>query len=138
MKQYEIIGKILSTIIGMTAVLFIILLTLFIIWIRQAEAATLPEIQAISVPTLIEQIGKGEGLTEYEIIRLKSISYCESRWNPKAQNSISTAAGAFQIIHDTWKANSSEPWSMRYDVRANVSTGIKLYLKSGFQPWTCK
>jgi len=63
------------------------------------------------------------------------IAFCESSYNPEAQNSTSSAAGVFQIIDSTWHWITDEPWAERYDMETNVRVAARLQSVMGFSPW---
>lgn len=86
----------------------------------------------------LEYAGKQRGLTDEEITTLKAIMWCESRFDPNAQNPNSTASGAFQIVRSTFIANSDYPWEQRYGIMENIETALNLYERRGTQPWVCK
>lgn len=65
------------------------------------------------------------------------IMKCESRGDPNAQNSRSSAAGLFQILKGTWGAFSPYPWSDRYHPRSNVATAKRIRDGQGWNAWTC-
>ena len=102
-----------------------------LIWVVPADAA-LPQPEQATAPTLIERYGYGEGLAEWEVEKLKSIAFCESRYNPYAASSISSAKGVFQFLDSSWRA-----WGEGsvYDANENVRAAIKYYQVSGFSPW---
>lgn len=66
-----------------------------------------------------------------------SIMKCESRGDPSAQNSRSSAAGLFQILKKTWAAFSPYPWSDRYHPRSNVATAKRIRDGQGWNAWAC-
>jgi len=62
---------------------------------------------------------------------------CESRGNPSAQSSRSSAAGLFQILEKTWGAFSPYPWADRYHPRSNVATAKRIRDGQGWGAWSC-
>ena len=65
------------------------------------------------------------------------IVWRESRNNPAAQNSHSSAAGCFQLLsmHAGRFVRHGYSWSDRYNARANVTAALDLYSECGSRPW---
>jgi hypothetical protein len=72
---------------------------------------------------------------------LLPIAWCESRWDPEAQNKVSTAAGLFQIVEGTWDdarrlgSETSDFRTGRYRAGENWQAAITLYRHYGTRPW---
>lgn len=64
----------------------------------------------------------------------EGIIHRESRGNASAQNSRSSAAGCFQLIHSL-HAHRYAPGCSRYHARCNVEAAHDLYLEAGKAPW---
>lgn len=71
--------------------------------------------------------------------RAVQVAWCESRFNHRATNSSSGAAGVFQFLPSTWR-RSWNPWRRRspYDPVANVLAALVLS-KGGtnWSQWSC-
>jgi hypothetical protein len=64
------------------------------------------------------------------------IRWCESRDNYKAQNSRSSASGAWQFIDGTWRSVTGLPGSAKdYDKATQDAAFRKLFAASGTRPW---
>lgn len=61
----------------------------------------------------------------------------ESGGRAGAQNSMSSAAGCFQIVRGTYEANAAQfcDWSERYNASCNVRTALNIWRGSGWSPW---
>lgn len=68
---------------------------------------------------------------------MRSIIHRESRNNPAAQNSSSTAAGCAQLLrlhaHRFDAVGCS--WAQRYDAHCNMKAAYHLYREAGSSPW---
>ena len=67
----------------------------------------------------------------------RSIVWRESRNNPSAQNSRSTAAGCLQLLkaHAPRFTKLGYGWSDRYNPDVNILVGLDLYREAGTSPW---
>lgn len=65
-----------------------------------------------------------------------SVMQCESRGNPRAQNSRSSAGGLFQFLDGSWArwGNGAD----KYDAEANIAAAGRYWARSGWAPWSCK
>jgi len=69
------------------------------------------------------------------------VFWCESRWNPAAQNPSSGAAGVAQLMPFWWNGSSSLGWRFNpYRRRANLYHAHLIFRRSGFHwtQWSCK
>jgi len=63
------------------------------------------------------------------------IAFCESTYDPSAQNPTSSAAGVYQVIEKSWRWVSDKPWALRYNLETNVQVAAQLYERMGWSPW---
>ncbi len=61
------------------------------------------------------------------------IAFCESRYDPLAENNSSTAKGLFQVLDGTWKHCEGDP----FNPDDNINCFIKLYPQHPSW-WKCK
>lgn len=100
--------------------------------VKEAQAKT-------EEPTVQDLIVKHFG--EDAPMALK-IANCESGFNPKVKNKVSTATGVFQILKDTWIGNRkamglSTNLNLRLNAEENVKTAKFIFDRRGWQPWSC-
>jgi len=110
-----------------------ILLVVFMMSPLTSNAATLPSVQNASVTTLIERYGYGEGLSDYEVSKLKSIAWCESTYQPWVSNG--QYRGLFQMGYTEFATYGDGDI---FNAQDNIRSAIRLYQSRGFQPWSCK
>lgn len=69
--------------------------------------------------------------------RMRQIVWRESRNQPAAQNSSSSAAGCAQMLalHAHRFAAVGCSWAMRYDADCNIKAAAHLYRAAGWSPW---
>ena len=67
----------------------------------------------------------------------RRIIHRESRNNPAAQNSRSSAAGCFQLLKmHSWRFDAVGcSWAQRYDAVCNTKAADHLYRQAGWSPW---
>lgn len=70
---------------------------------------------------------------------IRAVTWCESRWNPRAQNSTSTAAGLAQFLDSTWARTPYRSESV-YSAHANALAAGWLWKANGgsWREWSCK
>lgn len=83
------------------------------------------------VPTMIRARWAGTGQGE----RAVRIAYCESKFNPLAQNRRSSAYGIFQFLNSTWKGTGIPKTS---DPGLQIEAAYRLWRARGWQPWVCR
>lgn len=69
--------------------------------------------------------------------RAKRIVHRESRNNPSAQNSRSSAAGCMQLLsmHAHRFSAVGCSWAMRYNADCGIKAAAHLYREAGWSPW---
>ncbi len=69
----------------------------------------------------------------------RSVAYCESRFDPKAHNRSSGAAGVFQFLLSTWRTTSQKHHS-RFNARANILAAYEVFVRDGhsWREWQCQ
>lgn len=69
----------------------------------------------------------------------KQVAFCESRFNSRAYNRSSGAAGVFQFLLGTWKTTRQKHHS-RFDAQANIKAAHEVFVRDGhsWREWQCK
>lgn len=80
---------------------------------------------------IIKQSLENPNVETYDALR---IAWCESRFNPRAQSSISTAGGVYQFIDKTHEAYVG---GSKYDYKRNIAGFMELYPKHP-DWWECE
>lgn len=67
---------------------------------------------------------------------------CESGYNPRARNPISSAGGFYQILDSTWYANGGKHYNDSHPAAAapeleQHEVGARVYEDSGARAWSC-
>jgi muramidase (phage lysozyme) len=70
---------------------------------------------------------------------LRRVTWCESRWNPRAQNRTSTAAGLAQFLDSTWARTPYRSENV-YSAHANALAAGWLWRANGgsWREWVCR
>lgn len=73
-----------------------------------------------------------------EVVKACSVMMCESRGNPQAENSSSSASGLFQFLSSTWESTTGTPApASAYSGGTQIAAAAKLWRSSGWSPWVC-
>jgi soluble lytic murein transglycosylase-like protein len=99
------------------------------------EALAQPAAAPAEVSAALEA-GIADGLPRDWALR---VAWCESRWDPRARNRWTGAAGLYQFVPRTWAATPQGQAGMSpYDAEANARAAAWLYARSGGRPWVCR
>jgi hypothetical protein len=98
---------------------------------EQADAVARWHAQPRTVEQMIRARWAGTGHAD----RAVRIARCESKLNPRAQNSRSTAYGLFQFLNSTWRSTGIAKTS---DPQLQVEAAFRLWQQRGWQPWVCR
>lgn len=107
---------------------------------RDTEAAqsAQPPVVAVPLPATPTRgpAGTGDGTPAgLSALQLK-IRWCESRDNYQAQNSASTASGAWEFLDSTWHSNSHLPGHARdYPQAVQDRVFLLVFAEQGTRPW---
>lgn len=86
----------------------------------------------IDIEATIRRMALEHGVNPRTALR---IAWCESRFDPRASNSRSTAKGVYQFLDGTWEWIGAE--GHQYDAEENIKQFMKFYPKYP-QWWECK
>ena len=91
------------------------------------------QVEAVEVEDCYGALGYFSGDEE----QARYVVWRESRNDPTAQNSRSTAAGCFQLIRQhAWRFESVGcSWAQRYEPVCNTRAADHLYRVAGWSPW---
>jgi hypothetical protein len=107
-------------------------------------ATAKPELQVVSapvamdVPGMITDAARRWGLDRAQMLR---VAWCESKFNPRAYNGRSGAAGLYQFLPGTWSRASAAvgmAYASPFDPIANVEAAAWLMKTEGPRHWTCR
>lgn len=100
--------------------------------IKQVEAKAIQAVEIVkkeeTIPEIITRVADNKGFAEVEL--LKRIAFCESSYNPKATNKLSSARGLFQIL-DMHGLSEDE----RYNPEIATAWTINKIRKDGTKAW---
>lgn len=83
--------------------------------------------------TVPEQIEYYCRIYNADCLLATNIGYCESRFDPEAQNPNSTAKGIYQFLDSTW-ANYCQGDPLNQE--DNIKCGVKLISEGGLHHWS--
>ena len=98
-----------------------------------ARTGTLHRGVPATVDRALHQASARYGVSYWE---MRTVSFCESRWNPRAVGNGSL--GLFQFLPSTW---AHTPYAARsvFDPYANAAAAAWLVRKDGgWREWTCR
>ena len=73
-----------------------------------------------------------------EVSKACSVMMCESRGNPQAENSSSSASGLWQFLSSTWESTTGTPApASQYSAETQTAAAAKLRNSSGWAAWSC-
>lgn len=70
------------------------------------------------------------------LAELRAVSFCESRWNPRADGY--SGAGLFQFTTATWVRTPFRRFSPLDPVAASLAAGWLVTQDHGWRQWTCR
>lgn len=105
----------------------------------QPQPASQPAPQA---PAPTGSCGGWEGLISAhfpnEVPKACSVMMCESKGNPTAENSSSSASGLWQFLDGTWESVTGTPApASQYSAETQTAAAAKLRNSSGWGQWSC-
>src|SRR3990167_9514501 len=130
--------KNLTMCVAALLLIYILSYSLLAIFIRTKssplELRALTENEEIEVYLLNKTIENGLSYRQFRL--LKRIIWCESSFNPLAQNTKSSDSGLFQINESSWDERAQElGLNYKNNWKHNIDMGLIVFKEQGIDAW---